>query len=43
MYLSEQKKEANEQFGSKINQEVNGNMKLSWKEESNMNGGKEES
>ena len=35
--------EANEQFGRKINQDVNENRKVFWKEVSNVKGGKEES
>ena len=34
------KKKLNEQFGRKMNEDVNGNMKLFWKEVSNAKGGK---
>ena len=34
------KKKVNEQFGRKMNQDVDGNMKLLWKEVSKLNGGK---
>ena len=37
------KKEVNEQFERKMNQDVNGNRKLFWKEVSNVNGRKVES
>ena len=37
------KKKVNEQFGRKMNEYVNGNMKLFWKEVSNVKGGKVES
>ena len=40
MYPS--KKNVNEQFGRKMNEDVNGNRKLFWKEASNANGGKVE-
>ena len=36
------KKEVREQFGRKMNQDVNGNRKLFWKEVSKVNGGKVE-
>ena len=36
------KKEIQEQFGRKVNQDVNGNRKLFWKEVSKANGGKVE-
>ena len=39
MYISEQKK-VNEQFGRKMNEDVNGNWKFFWKEVSNAKGGK---
>ena len=39
MYISEQKK-VNEQFGRKMNEDMNGNKKLFWKEVSNVKGGK---
>ena len=41
--IYQSKKEVNEQFGRKINQDLNGNMKLFWKEVSKVNGGKVES
>ena len=41
MYISE--KTINEQFGRNMNQDVNGNKKLLWKELSKANGGKVES
>ena len=34
------KKKVNEQFGKKMNEDVNENRKLFWKEVSNMKGGK---
>ena len=34
------KKKVNEQFGRKMNEDINGNMKLFWKEVSNKKGGK---
>ena len=37
------KKKVNEQFGSEINQDVDGNKKLFWREVSKMNRGKLES
>ena len=37
------KKEVKERFGIKMNQDVNGNRKLCWKEASKENGGKVES
>ena len=42
MYNSEKKK-VNEQFGRKINEDVNGNRKLFWKEVSNGKGAMGES
>ena len=36
------KKKVNEQLGKKMNEDVNGNRKLFWKEASNANGGKVE-
>ena len=42
MYISEEK-EVNEQFGRKMNQDVNGNRKRFWKEVSKVNKGKVES
>ena len=41
--IYQSKKKVNEQFGRKINEDVNGNRKLFWKEVSNMKGGKVES
>ena len=41
--MSEQKKNVNKQFGKKMNEDVNGNEKLFWKEVSNAKGGKVES
>ena len=38
--IYQRKNEVNEQFGRKINQDVNENKKLFWKEMSNSNGGK---
>ena len=38
--IYQSKKEVNEQFGSKMNQDVNGNKKLFWKEASNAKEGK---
>ena len=32
MYIYQSKKEVHEQFGRKMNQDVNGNRKLFWKE-----------
>ena len=40
MYLSEQKKKLNEMFGRKMNQDIDGNRKLFWKEVCKVNGGK---
>ena len=42
-FIYQSKKEVNEQFRRKINQDLNGNMKLFWKEVSKVNGGKVES
>ena len=39
MYLSEQKKKLNEMFGRKMNQDIDGNRKLFWKEVCKVNGG----
>ena len=39
--IYQSKKEVNEQFGSKMNQDVNKNKKLFWKEMSNVKGGKD--
>ena len=39
---SKVKKKVNEQFGTKMNEAVNGNRTLSWKEVSNTKGGKVE-
>ena len=41
--IYQSKKEVHEQFGKKMNQEVNGNRKLFWKEVSKANRGKVES
>ena len=41
VYISKNK--VNEQFGRKINEDVNGNRKLFWKEVSNVKGGKVDS
>ena len=41
--IYQSKKDVNEQFGRKMNQEVDGNRKLFWKEVSKVNGGKVES
>ena len=41
-YINQSKKEVQEQFGRKKNQDVNGNRKLFWKELSKSNGGKVE-
>ena len=38
MYISEQKKEVDEHFGRKMNQDVNGNRKLFCKDVSKANG-----
>ena len=38
--IIQSKKKVNEQFGRKINEDVNGNRKLFWKEVSNVKGGK---
>ena len=43
MYIHQSKKKVREQFGRKINEEVNGNRKLFWKEASNEKGEKVES
>ena len=37
--IYQSKKKVNEQFGRKMNEDVNGNKKLFWKEGSNMGGG----
>ena len=37
--IYQSKKEVNEQLGSKMNQDLNGNRKLFWEEVSKMNGG----
>ena len=42
MYIYQSKKEVNEEFGKKLNQNVNGNRKSFWKESSNAKGGKVE-
>ena len=42
-YVYQSKNEANEQFGRKMNEDVNGNRKLFWKEVSKANEGKVES
>ena len=41
--IIQSKKKVNEQFGSKMNENVNGNRKLFWKEVNNVKGGKVES
>ena len=41
--IYQRKKSLNEQFGRKVNEDVNGNMKLFWKEVINAKGGKVES
>ena len=41
--INQSKKKANEQFGRKMNEDLNGNRKLFWKEVSNVKGGKVES
>ena len=38
--IIQSKKKVNEQFGRKMNEDVNGNRKLFWKEVSNIQGGK---
>ena len=38
--MIQSKKKVNEQFGRKMNEDVNGNRKLFWKEVSNAKGGK---
>ena len=43
MCIYQSKKKLNEQFGRKMNEDVNGNWKLSWKEVSNAKGSKAES
>ena len=43
MRIYRSKKKVNDQFERKINEDVNGNRKLFWKEVSNFKGGKEES
>ena len=40
--IYQSKKKVNEQFGRKVNQDVNGNMKLFWKEVGKANGRKVE-
>ena len=40
--IIQSKKKVNEQFGRKMNEDVNGNRKLFWKEVSNVKGGKVE-
>ena len=42
-YIYQSKKKVNEQFGRKINEDLNGNRKLFWKEVSYVKGGKVES
>ena len=42
-FIIQRKKKVNEQFGRKINENVNRNRKLYWKEASNAKGGKMES
>ena len=41
-FIFQSKEEVQEQFGIKMNQDVNGNRKLLWKEMSKANGGKVE-
>ena len=41
MYKYQSKKKVNEQFGRKMNEDVNGNRKLFWKEVSNAKGRKD--
>ena len=41
--IYQSKKKVNEQFGRKMNQDVNGKRKLFWKEVNKVNGGKAES
>ena len=41
MCTYQSKKKVNEQFGRKMNDDVNGNTKLFWKELSNVKGGKD--
>ena len=41
--IYQSKKKVNEQFRRKMNEDVNGNRKLFWKEVSNVKGGKEKS
>ena len=41
--IIQSKKKVNEQFGRKMNEDVNGNRKLFWKEVSNAKGGKVDS
>ena len=43
MCIYKNKKKVNEQFGRKMNEDVNGNRKLFWKEVSNVKGGNMES
>ena len=43
MCMYQSKKEVNEQFGRKMNQDVDGNKKFLWKKVSRVNGGKVES
>ena len=42
MYIYQGKKKVNEQFGRKMNENVNGNRKLFWKKVSNEKGGRME-
>ena len=42
MYIYESKKDVQERFGRKVNQDVNKNRKLFWKEVRKVNGGKVE-
>ena len=41
--IYQSKNKVNKQFGKKMNEDVNGNIKLFWKEVSNVRGGKVES
>ena len=40
VYIYQSKKDVHEQFRRKMNEDVNGNRKLFWKEASKVNGGK---
>ena len=43
MYIYQSKKKVNEQFGKRMNGDMNGNVKLFWREVCNVKGGKVES